>query len=112
MSSDARLGVAKGYKDGGDHTISMVGSLWFSIIVNESSILASKIQTVYFSYGYGPNEIPQAAAASGQYPKNMIGKTPIGTTVALLARPVSGISPSFYKQLANLTFFMHRSTHS
>jgi hypothetical protein len=87
MSEDARLGVLKGYKDGWAHDTSMVGSIWYSIIANDS-IIPTDLLTIYMTYGYGPNEIPDAVAATGEYPDDMFAKTPVGTTVTFYAKPL------------------------
>lgn len=87
MFEDARLGVMKGYKDGWVLEPSKVGSIWYSIIANES-IVKTDALTIYMTYGYGPSEIPEAAAASGEYPDAVVAKTAIGTTIAWYANRV------------------------
>jgi hypothetical protein len=91
MSEDARLGVSKGYQETWTHDASLVGSMWYSIIEDNTNISKTKgLLTIYMTYGYGPNEIPHAAASTGEYPSTMVPKTVHGSTVAFFAMPSEG----------------------
>jgi hypothetical protein len=105
MFEDARLGVMKGYKDGSTLEPSMVGSIWYSIIANEAipNHSSRDLLTIYMTYGYGPNEIPEAAAASGEYPNTMVAKTVVGTTIALYAKRVDRKQACFRSNWSILT---------
>lgn len=88
MYEDALLGAENGYRDGWIHDTSMVGSIWYSLIPEFPPVPNGHV-TIYMTYGYGPNEIPKAAASTGEYPNTMIATTVVGKTVALMARPIN-----------------------
>jgi hypothetical protein len=91
MSEDARLGVSKGYQESWTHDASLVGSIWYSIIEDNTNISKTKgLLTIYMTYGYGPNEIPHAAVGTGEYPSTMVPKTVRGSTAAFFAMPSTG----------------------
>jgi hypothetical protein len=88
MYEDARRGARQDYNDGWVHDTSMVGSIRYSISA-DSTPGSNGVLMIYFTYGYPPNEIPTAAADTGDNSYRMVATTVKVKSAALLAKSIN-----------------------